>query len=237
MKTISAIALFSFMFAAIPAQGSVITKLPVPAVALTFDACETTTPSYFDHAILNYLLREKLPFTLFVSGKFALRNVEELKTLSHLDTVEIENHSMHHILPMERLPDDIVRVEVLDNARIIEEITGRTPRYFRFPGGNCDDRTVGRVEALQYRVVHWSFASGDPDHRITPDRLTRWVLANTHPGSILIFHINGRGYATGRALPGIVEELKKRGYSLVKLEDALDPVHTAIHTGKPGTTK
>jgi peptidoglycan/xylan/chitin deacetylase (PgdA/CDA1 family) len=74
---------------------------------------------------------------------------------------------------------------------------------------------------MHYRVVHWTFASGDPDSSITPSRLTRWVLAKTRPGSILIFHINGRGWSTGRALPGIAAELRKRGYVFVKIEDAL----------------
>jgi hypothetical protein len=48
--------------------GAVITELPVRVnptcnacrVALTFDACETVTPSYFDDAILDYLLTDVL---------------------------------------------------------------------------------------------------------------------------------------------------------------------------------
>lgn len=38
-------------------------------VALTFDACETKTPSYFDKGILNYVIDEKLPVTFFFKWK------------------------------------------------------------------------------------------------------------------------------------------------------------------------
>ncbi|MGO9019182.1 MAG: polysaccharide deacetylase family protein [Syntrophobacteraceae bacterium] len=56
--------------------GEVITRLPTneKVVSLTFDACETRTPSNLDRSILNYLLGEHIPFTIFVSGKFAARN-------------------------------------------------------------------------------------------------------------------------------------------------------------------
>jgi len=202
-------------------SASCITKLPSNAVALTFDACETVTPSYFDDSILGFLLAEKIPFTLFVSGKFAQRNRDRLRELSGLDFVEIENHSYQHILHMERLSDDAVRREVSENEKIIQDITGRRTRFFRFPGGNDNDRVLHVVESMHYRVVHWTFESGDPDRRETPEILARRVLEKTRPGSILIFHINGRGWSTGQALPSIVRELKNRGYTFVKIEDAL----------------
>jgi peptidoglycan/xylan/chitin deacetylase (PgdA/CDA1 family) len=47
------------------------------------------------------------------------------------------------------------------------------------------------------------------------------VLAKTRPGSILIFHINGRGWSTAAALPDIVTELRRRGYRFTTLADAL----------------
>jgi hypothetical protein len=47
------------------------------------------------------------------------------------------------------------------------------------------------------------------------------VIRNTKPGSILIFHANGRGYKTGEALPEIVRILKQKGYRFVRLEDYL----------------
>jgi peptidoglycan/xylan/chitin deacetylase (PgdA/CDA1 family) len=205
------------------ARAEIITKLPTQekVVALTFDACETRTPSYFDGKILHYLLEQQIPFTLFVSGKFASRNRDELSKLAQLDFVEIENHSLTHSQHLERLNPDGVKKEVLDNERLLLEITQKKTRFFRFPAGNYDPKTLALVESLGYRVVHWSFASGDPDNKLAAGKLTSWVLAKTRPGSILIFHINGRGYQTGTALPAIVKTLQGRGYRFVKLEELL----------------
>ena len=48
------------------------------------------------------------------------------------------------------------------------------------------------------------------------------VHRDVKPGNILIFHINGRGWSTGEALPSIVGQLRRRGYRFTRL-DALLP--------------
>ena len=188
-------------------------------VALTFDACESNKPSYFDHSILDYLVNEKIPFTLFVSGKFAKRNSDELKQVSEYDFVEIENHSMNHIHHTEKLNNEDIKNEVLENEKFISEITGRKTKFFRFPGGNYSYKSLQILSEINYPVMHWTFASGDPDKNISPKRLYNWVVNKTKPGNILIFHINGRGYSTGAALPQIISTLSENGYRFVKLED------------------
>ena len=205
--------------------GDVITQLPTHerVVALTFDACETITPAYFDMPLLNYLLKKKIPFTLFLSGKFAMEpaNALIIQQLARNPLIEIENHSFSHPLHMERLSPRRVQEEVLKTQRILFSLTGRRTRFFRFPGGHYDSRTLALVEGLGYRVVHWTFASGDPDRNITPPRMEEWVLNKTRPGTILIFHTNGREYSTPTALPVIVNELEKQGYRFVRLDKLL----------------
>lgn len=216
-------AIFVLIVIPVSGQAEVITRLPTSekVVALTFDACETTTPSFFDRTILDYLLRERMPSTFFVSGKFARRNQAALQDLARADFIEVENHSLSHRQHMEKLDEQEVRREILENEAIILEATGIKPAFFRFPGGNYNAATLRQVESFGYRVVHWSFASGDPDRHAGAGHLKRWVLERTRPGSILIFHINGRGYHTGEALPDIVDELRRRGYRFVTLKEAL----------------
>jgi peptidoglycan/xylan/chitin deacetylase (PgdA/CDA1 family) len=206
------------------ARADVITQLPTdePVVALTFDACETKTPAFLDRSISDYLVKEKIPFTIFVAGRFARHNQAALASLASLDFVEIENHSLNHDNHMDRLSDEAIRHEVLDNDALLGAITGKHSRYFRFPAGNASPRALKDVEDMGYHVVHWSFPSGDPVRDITPSELTRWVLSKTKPGNILIFHINGRGWSTGEALPSIVGQLRRRGYRFTRL-DALLP--------------
>ena len=123
---------------------------------------------------------------------------------------------------MDRLPDDAIRRQVVDNDALLAAITGKHTHYFRFPAGNYGPRALEDVEELGYKVVHWSFESGDPIKDLTPTALARWVLVKTRPGSILIFHINGRGWSTGDALPQIVGDLRRRGYSFTTLDAALE---------------
>lgn len=209
--------------AAGPAKAEVIQRLPTQdkVVALTFDACETVTPSVFDKKILNYLLAEKLPFTLFVSGKFARRNADDLAALAKLANVEFENHSLSHHQDMSKLDDAAIAREVADNSALLQTITGQTPKFFRFPAGAYDARALADVEKQGLRVVHWRLPSGDPVKTLTPERLRQTSVAQTRPGDILIFHINGRGYSTGDALPGIVNDLRAKGYRFVRLDEML----------------
>ena len=190
-------------------------------IALTFDACETKTASYLDEKIVSFLLSEHIPFTIFVSGKFAHRNGEALRSLASTGLVELENHSLSHVQHMERLSDEAIVREVQECEALLTDIAGRKPLFFRFPAGNYDQRSLGLVESLGYRVVHWSFASGDPDKQLSPQRLSAWVLERARPGNILIFHVNGRGYSTGAALPQIVAELRNRDMQFVRLDSVL----------------
>lgn len=201
------------------ANADIIEKLNVQAVALTFDACETQTPSHFDEKILSYLIKEKIPFTIFMTGKFAVRNRDRLREIAKLSFVEIENHSFNHHQHMERLTADEVKKEVTDLDGLLRGMIGRKTKYFRFPAGNYNERTLKQIEGMGYKVVHWTFPSGDPDKKVTPSMLTNWVVSKTKPGNILIFHINGRGHSTGNALPNIISSLSKKGIKFVKLED------------------
>ena len=190
-------------------------------VFLTFDACETITPSYFDTRILDYLTKNRIPFTLFVSGKFAQRNEKKIAEISKENYVEIENHSYMHDQHMERMKYEDIKNDVTKNNMIINNLTGKDTKYFRFPAGNYDKDALKTVESLGYKVVHWTYASGDADKKVTPKKLYTWVTSKTKNGDILIFHINGRGYSTGEALPDIIKELKRKGYVFMKIEDAL----------------
>ena len=206
------------------AFADVITRLPTDdkTVALTFDGCEDKLkPAYLDQRIVDVLDREKLPFTIFATGLFVERNRVDLERLNASGLVEIENHSMTHPQHLERLTGDQAASEVMKADAIIEAVTGRRPKFFRFPAGNYDSKTLAQVEALGHRVVHWRVPSGDPTKGLTAAHLTDWVLSTTKPGDILIFHINGRAPVTADALPKIIKGLKDKGYRFVRLDETL----------------
>lgn len=204
--------------------GKIIESLPTQEkiIALTFDACEYKKPSYFDTTILNYIINEKIPVTIFVSGRFAKRNSDLLKSISQYQFIEIENHSLSHYNHTEKLTKSEIEYEVLENEKIIMEITGKRTKFFRFPAGNYNQKSLAVLKDLDYPVIHWTFASGDYDKKMTTQKLYRRVINNIQPGCILIFHINGNGHGTQGALPYIIDFLRKNDYQLVKLEDIFE---------------
>ncbi len=105
---------------------------------------------------------------------------------------------------------------MLDAEALLKGITGKRTRYFRFPAGNHDDRSLATVEALGYRVVHWSFASGDPVKSLTPEHESEWVPGKKPSPATFSSSTHGRGWSTGKALPGIVATLRDRGYRFAR---------------------
>lgn len=190
-------------------------------VALTFDACQAAQRMSLDHGITDFLVARQIPFTVFAGGRFARDNAHDLRELAGYAFVDIENHTWSHPTDLRLLDDERVTSEVLRAAAMIESVTGRRPRLFRFPGGTADERTVALVRALGYQVVHWRWAEGDPDPKIDADRLVEQTLSRTRPGDILIFHVNGRGWHTAEAMPRIVDGLTARGFRIVRLPDYL----------------
>ena len=191
------------------------------AIALTFDACETRSRVVLDTALVKVLTNQKVPFTLFVSGKFCAHNAKELRRLARLSYVEIENHGLSHSKNITNMDEAGLAREVLTNSRLIRRKLGVSPKYFRFPYGRCNPGSVKAVESMGFKVVHWSFASGDADPKLTGKAVREWVLRKSRSGSILIFHINGRGWHTAEFLPGVLDALRERGYRFIRLDEVL----------------
>lgn len=215
------------MLAAVPARADLVTRLPTEerVVALTFDACEAGKPVAFDHGILDYLVARKIPFTVFASGRFVQTNFSAVQALSTLDFVDIENHSWNHPNTMNRFRPEAVLDQVGRAHNEIVTATGRQPQFFRFPAGNFNPDGLKAVESLGYHVVHWRWATGDPDPREGANALYNRVVSKVAPGDILIFHINGRGVHTAEALPRIIEQLSAEGYRFVLVSDYIGTPH------------
>jgi peptidoglycan-N-acetylglucosamine deacetylase len=208
-----------------PVPAGIVTRLPTRerVVALTFDACEAFERMHLDHGITDYLVGRRIPFTVFMGGRFARDNAEDVRELARHDFVSIQNHTWSHPRDLRLVDDERVRSEVRRAEAMLLELTGHRPTLFRFPGGYADERTVALVRGLGYQVVHWRWAEGDPAPDIDADRLVAQTFERTRPGDILIFHVNGRGWHTAEALPRIVDGLAARGFRFVTVAGMLAP--------------
>jgi len=100
----------------------------------------------------------------------------------------------------------------------------------RFPYGACSPAALDEVAHQGLVPIQWNISSGDPTFGQSAHAIERQVLANAHPGSIVLFHANGRGWHTEGALPGIIAALKAQGYEFATVSELLaagEPVMTA----------
>jgi len=204
------------------AREPIVTRFDIPdsRIAITFDACATKTHGYgFDRHVYRILQREHVPATIFVSGRWVEFHPSVMSELSADPLIEFGNHSYDHP-HMSKLAND-------DMEREVDETEAALGRYgkhgvaFRPPFGDFNDRMLDVVRERGLPVVSWDVVSGDPAAATTTQGMIREVERRTRPGSIVIFHINGRGWKTAEALPSILRELKARGFSFVHLSELL----------------
>ena len=70
--------------------------------------------------------------------------------------------------------------------------------------------------------------SGDPARGQTSDNIVATVLRRTQPGSIVIFHANGRSYGTAAALPRLIQALIARGYTFLTVSELLQGAEDVV---------
>jgi len=190
------------------------------AVAITFDACATRNHhSGFDRRVFDILKRERIPTTIFVSGKWVEAHPEVMTELAADPMVEFGDHSYEHP-HMSNLPVSRI-VEEIDQTEAALARYGKHSIAFRPPFGEWSSRLVYVVQKLQLPTVTWDVVSGDPSARTTADAMIRTVLGKARAGSIIIFHINGRGHKTAEALPAIVQGLRERGFRFLQLSELM----------------
>jgi peptidoglycan-N-acetylglucosamine deacetylase len=192
-------------------------------IALTFDACPSSSHHGYDSLIVQTLVDSGVPATFFLSGRWIVKHRQEAKYLASVHHFELGNHSYSHP-HCTTISDDSVKLQLQQTETLLKKITGTASHLFRPPFGETDQRIEHIAENLGFSTVMYDLASGDPDSTISRERLVRYVVSHTHNGSIIVMHVNGRGWHTASALPEIIQSLRKKGFVFVKVSE-LPGVH------------
>jgi peptidoglycan/xylan/chitin deacetylase (PgdA/CDA1 family) len=193
----------------------------VHKIALTFDACPTSLPDEYDEKVIDVLIRERVPATLFMSGRWVEKNPGKAKFLATRPQFEIADHSYYHPHMTEK-PDDRDLRELKRTQAIIKKTTGKTPHYFRPPFGEVDERVAKLACDAGLTTIQYDIASGDPDPKLSPKKIVAGVLQNAKNGSIIVFHMNRKGVHTAELLPEVIHGLRKKGFELVTVRELLE---------------
>lgn len=201
-------------------------------IALTFDACMTGSMakkletgkenSLYNAAIIEYLLHEKIPATIFISGLWAEKYPDVVKAIAADPLFEIGNHSFYHraftedCYGLSVLPENEKEADIRKTQAVLIQLTGKQPKLFRFPGGCYHAADQALVSYLGLKIVGWTFASGDAFNSDT-DAIIENVLTKARSGAIVVFHLMGGRYApkTAEVIRVIIPALKKKGYDFV----------------------
>ncbi|WP_370672193.1 polysaccharide deacetylase family protein [Streptomyces sp. PpalLS-921] len=191
-------------------------------IALTFDA----GPGEDTPHLLDVLKEKKAPATFFLLGKNHV--------LKHPDTVrrieeeghEVANHTWSHEILTDKKPDEI-RAELEKTQDAIAEITGKKPRLMRPPQGRTDDTVSEISKELGLSQILWSTTA--KDYSTNDSALIRKrTLDQADRDGIILLHDIYKG--TVPAVPGIIDALRKDGYTFVTVPQLMAPAEP-----EPGT--
>ena len=196
-------------------------------IALTMDACGSPLGMGYDEKLINFLEQENIPATLFINARWINKNLSTLKKLSLNPLFEIANHGLEHkpasvngksiyglngTNSVEGLVDEIEL-----NARKIESITHKRPKYFRSGTAYYDEVAVSVANKLNHQVVGFSIL-GDAGATFSAKKVKEAFL-KAKKGEIAIIHMNHPESQTAIGTIEAIKELKKEGFRFVRLSD------------------
>ncbi|MGL5315493.1 MAG: polysaccharide deacetylase family protein [Peptostreptococcaceae bacterium] len=199
-------------------------------VALTFDACGGKNGSGYDKELIDYLINENIPATLFVNYRWIEANKDIFLELANNELFEIENHGYEH-RPLSVADNSIYGIngtnsidkvieEIKLNENVIYELTGKKTRYFRSGTAYYDDIAVQIAEDLGYKLIGYS-VNGDGGATFAKTEVEN-IIGKSKEGDIVICHFNQPQKYTYEGIKEALIELKNKGYKFTRLEEVDD---------------
>lgn len=183
---------------------------PAAGIALTLDFCGGPLGNRVDYAALDMLQRLQVPATLFMNARWIHANRSLAGDLAAVPFFELANHGSQH-LPLSVAGHSAYGIpgtqsslqvydEIMTNDKLLTEITGERPRFFR-PGTAYLDEVAAEIcHALG--TIPAGFSINADGGATYPKELVAQVTAKAKPGDIIISHGNqpGSGTAAGLAM-------------------------------------
>ncbi|KAI7882064.1 glycoside hydrolase/deacetylase [Lichtheimia hyalospora FSU 10163] len=164
---------------------------PTSQYSVTFD----DGPSEFSPKLYDYLKSINVKTTFFMVGGQVLTHPDLVKR-AYDDGHEIAMHTWSHTAMTTQSNEEIV-AELKWNEQVIREVLGVSPRFFRPPFGNIDNRVRDIAKALGFVPVMWTHDTNDwgmtaPgstfDVQWISNNITEWGQKNTTEGGVSLSH-------------------------------------------------
>lgn len=207
----------------------IISKLPTQekVIALTFDACGGKHGSGFDEELINYLQANKIPATLFINSRWIKANPDIFQKLSKDPLFEIENHGTEH-RPLSVNGRSIYGIqgtknvtevinEVSGNHQLIQQLTGRAPKFFRSGTAYYDNVSVQIAQEVGEKIAGFDVI-GDAGATYNKTQVKK-ALLTAKSGSIVLLHMNMPSHETAEGLKEAIPLLQEKGYRFVQMQN------------------
>lgn len=195
-----------------------------PVAAITLDACGGA----FDAQLINLLVAQRVPATIFVTKKWLDRNAAGTAALlAHPELFDLQDHGTAHVPAVigRRVygiagePDMAhVRSEVSGAAQAITQLTGHAPHYYRGATAVYDRDAMRAIEGMGYAIAGFS-VNADAGATLSQSNIVARLRSVKH-SDVIIAHMNKPAGSTYEAFAVALPELLARGFRFVKLSDA-----------------
>ncbi len=182
--------------------------------AITFD-CAWGADDIPD--ILNTLKKSDIKATFFTVGQWAEKYPDSIRAIAD-DGHDVANHSYSH-LRMGSIDREKLISEIQKCNDVLEKLSGKKCELFRAPYGDYNNSTIIEARKLGCYTIQWNVDSLDWKPGISSDEIMKRIDKYIKPGSILLFHNDTP--LTAKLLPGIIADLKDKGYSFVPVSELI----------------
>ncbi len=187
-----------------------------PRLAFTFDGGASNSAAA---SILDTLADMRVSSTFFLTGEFIEKYPDTVSRILK-EGHEAGNHTYNHpdfVRTNESLSDQIARTETA-----FAGFSGLSLKpYFRFPYGSRNAALLNELNALGYLSVFWTVDSLGWQNGMSAESVYNRVMNGAGPGVIVLMHLDP--LADAQALPGLIRDLRSRGYEIVSLTELLSP--------------
>ncbi len=185
------------------------------SVALTFDdgPDPIKTP-----LILEVLRKHDVSATFFLIGKNLAGNellVKRLVDDGHL----AGNHSFSHSGWFDLFSAGRMRSEMMETDRLVNQITGKSPLFFRPPFGVVNPMVSKALKNMHWHAICWNIRSLDTIDR-DAQKTSHKILRQLQPGAIILLH--DHTLFTQHHLDDLISSIKAKGYGIVPLDKLLN---------------
>jgi len=185
-------------------------------VALTFDdgPDQVITP-----AIIDILATHNVKGNFFFLGSRIKEHPDVVKDAFNQGNLVL-SHSYNHVV-LTKLGKEAVRKEIQDTGEAIKSVIGKEPAILRTPYGDTNAQVAAISKQEGYSIVLWSIDTLDWSQK-EAQNIVNNVIANVRNGDIILMHSDSDKVETKKALPLLIDELQKRNFEIVDLEDLLN---------------